>query len=257
MDCFRLDGKTALVTGGSRGIGRAIALRMAEAGARVIINGRHAETCADVVAEVRGLGGIAEALVHNLSDPRGAEALARESVEAFGQVDIFVANAASNPHYGPVLDVAQAAFDKIVATNITANLLLCRALIPQMAARRDGVVILITSIAGLHASEGLGIYAMSKAAETALARNLAMEHGPANVRVNCIAPGLIRTDFARPLLQDPVRLAETEAAYPLRRIGEPDEVAGTAVWLASPAGAFVTGQTIVIDGGISISGRRQ
>jgi len=256
MDCFELRGKTALITGGSRGIGRAIALRLSEAGANVIVNGRNAEACAAVAEEIAQKGGQAVPLPFNISKMEDITELARQSMAAFGKIDIFVGNAAANPYHGPVLDVGMDAFDKIVSTNIKANLLLCRKLVPPMAERRDGVVIFITSVAGIQASDGLGIYGMSKAAEASLARNLAAEHGPDNVRVNCIAPGLIRTDFARSLWEDPERLAETERAYPLRRIGEPDEIAGTALWLASPAGAFVTGQVIVVDGGVSIVGKR-
>ncbi len=256
MDLFRLDGQTALVTGGSRGIGRAIAHRMAEAGASVIINGRSTETCDVVVKEIRAAGGDAKALPFNISKPEDATNLAQESVRAFGKVDIFVGNAAANPHFGPVLDVEPAAFDKIIDTNIKANLLICQALIPAMAERQTGSVIFVTSIAGIQASDGLGIYGMSKAAETALMRSLAAEHGPDNVRVNCIAPGLVKTDFAKALWEDPARLEKTTSAYPLRRMGTPDEIAGAAVWLASPAGGFVTGQTIVVDGGVSVVGKR-
>lgn len=256
MDLFRLDGQTALVTGGSRGIGRAIALRMAEAGASVIINGRNADTCEAVVEEISEAGGEAKALPFNISKPEDATALAVDSLQAFGKVDIFVGNAAANPHFGPVLDVESAAFDKIIDTNIKANLLICQSLIPGMAERQGGSVIFVTSIAGIQASDGLGIYGMSKAAEAALMRNLAAEHGPSGVRVNCIAPGLVKTDFARPLWEDADKLEKTTSAYPLRRMGTPDEVAGAAVWLASPAGGFVTGQTIVVDGGVSIVGKR-
>lgn len=256
MSLFRLDGQTALITGGSRGIGRAIAHRMAEAGAQVIINGRTAETCNAVVEEIQAAGGEARALAYNISRVEEARSLALESLEVFGKVDIFVGNAASNPHYGPVLDVEPAAFDKIVDTNIKANLLISQVLAPPMEIRRTGRLIFITSIAGLQASEGLGIYGMSKAAEAALMRNLAAELGPSKITVNCIAPGLVKTDFAKALWEDEERLEKTTSAYPLRRMGTPDEIAGTAVWLASPAGGFVTGQTIVVDGGVSVVGKR-
>ena len=256
MSLFRLDGQTALITGGSRGIGRAIAHRMAEAGASVIINGRTSETCETVVEEIRAAGGVARALPYNISKVEDATALAHESLGIFGKVDIFVGNAATNPHFGPVLGVDMAAFDKIVDTNIKANLLISQVLVPPMAERRSGSLIFVTSIAGIQASDGLGIYGMSKAAESALMRNLAAEHGPDNIRVNCIAPGLVKTDFAKALWEDQEKLEKTTSAYPLRRIGTPDEIAGTTVWLASPAGGFVTGQTIVVDGGVSIVGKR-
>lgn len=256
MSLFRLDGQTALITGGSRGIGRAIAHRMAEAGASVIINGRTAETCENVVEEICAAGGVARALPYNISKVEDATALAHESLGVFGKVDIFVGNAAANPHFGPVLGVDVEAFDKIVDTNIKANLLISQVLVPPMAERRSGSVIFVTSIAGMQASDGLGIYGMSKAAEAALMRNLAAEHGPDNIRVNCIAPGLVKTEFAKALWEDKEKLEKTTSVYPLRRIGTPDEIAGTAVWLASPAGGFVTGQTIVVDGGVSIVGKR-
>ena len=256
MTLFSLEGQTALITGGSRGIGRAIALRMAEAGASVIVNGRTAETCEAVVEEIRTAGGQARALPYNISRIEDATALAHDSLDTFGKVDIFVGNAAANPYYGPVLDVEMSAFDKIVDTNIKANLLISKVLVPPMVQRKAGCLMFITSVAGLQASDNLGIYGMSKAAEAALVRNLAAEHGPSNVRVNCIAPGLVKTDFARALWEDKDRLAKTMSAYPLRRMGTPDEIAGTAVWLASPAGGFVTGQTIVVDGGVSMVGKR-
>ena len=256
MSLFRLDGQTALITGGSRGIGRAIAHRMAEAGASVIINGRTAETCENVVEEIRAAGGVARALPYNISKVEDAMAIAHESLGIFGKVDIFVGNAAANPHFGPVLEVDMGAFDKIVDTNIKANLLISQVLVPPMVERQSGSLIFVTSIAGIQASDGLGIYGMSKAAEAALMRNLAAEHGPDNIRVNCIAPGLVKTDFAKALWEDKEKLEKTTSAYPLRRIGTPDEIAGTAVWLASPAGGFVTGQTIVVDGGVSIVGKR-
>jgi NAD(P)-dependent dehydrogenase (short-subunit alcohol dehydrogenase family) len=256
MTLFRLDGQTALITGGSRGIGRAIALRMAEAGAQVIVNGRNRETCEATVEEIQSAGGQARALPYNISKVEDATALAHESLNAFGKVDIFVGNAAANPHFGPVLEVEMAMFDKIVDTNIKANLLISKVLAKPMAERDGGSLIFITSIAGIQASDGLGIYGMSKAAEAALTRNLAAEHGPDNIRVNCIAPGLVKTDFAKALWEDKDKLEKTTSAYPLRRMGTPDEVAGTAVWLASPAGGFVTGQTIVVDGGVSVVGKR-
>ena len=160
-----------------------------------------------------------------------------------------VGNAAANPHYGPIVDVDEISFDKIIDTNVKANLWLCKLLLPAMADRRDGVVILITSIAGLQGTDDIGVYGLSKAAESSMARSLAVGWGEHNIRVNCIAPGLVKTDFARTLWDDAEKLRRAEAAYPLKRIGEPDDIAGIAVFLASPAGSFITGQTIVADGG--------
>ena len=252
MDLFRLDGRTALVTGSSRGIGRAIALRFAEAGAHVIVSSRKADACAAVVDEIKDAGGTATAIACNVSDPDAIAALVTEAPA----IDVFVGNAAANTHHGPTLDVGDSAFDKIFATNVKANLRFCQALFPQMAERGGGVAIFITSIAGLRGTDDIGIYGMSKAAETSLARSLAVGWGPHGIRVNCIAPGLVRTDFARALWEDDAKRTAAEAQYPLRRIGEPDDVAGAAVFLASSAGSFVTGQTIVVDGGITIAGAR-
>lgn len=256
MDLFSLAGKTALVTGASRGIGRAIALRMAEAGATVLINSRTPERCQAVVEEITALGGKAAAVPHNISKEAEVRELARSCLEQFGTIDIFVGNAAANPHYGPALEAPMEAVDKIIDTNIKSNLILCQEFVPGMRKKGDGVIMLITSIAGTQSSEGLAIYGMSKAAEASLVRSLATELGPDNIRVNAIAPGLVRTDFAKALWEDKDRLKRTEEAYPLQRIASPDEIAGTAVWLGSPAGAFVTGQTITVDGGITVTGKR-
>jgi len=256
-ELFRLDGKTALVTGGSRGIGRAIALRMAEAGASVVVSSRKAEDCEAVAAEIRATGGRALAAPCNVSHLETLPGLARAARDAFGRIDILVGNAAANPYYGPLTGIEERSLDKILATNVKANLWLCKALLPEMAERRDGAVIFIASIAGLRGTDDIGAYGLSKAALESMARSLAVRWGRHNIRINCIAPGLVRTDFARALWEDPAKLAAAEAAYPLRRIGEPDDIAGMAVCLAAPAGAFVTGQTIVVDGGVTIAGARE
>ncbi len=256
MDLFRLDGKTALVTGGSRGIGRSIANRMAESGANVIVTSRKRDACQDVVAEIEACGGRAIAAPCNVSDIASLGDLMNEAKSAFGGVDIFVGNAAANPHHGPTTDVDEAAFDKIITTNLKANLWLAKAVLPDMAKKRDGAVIFVTSIAGIKGTDDIGVYGMSKAAEESMARSLAVGWGKHNIRVNCIAPGLVRTDFAKALWSDPEKLQAAEAQYPIGRIGEPDDVAGVAVFLASRAGAFITGQTIVVDGGITIAGTR-
>jgi len=256
MNLFDLSGKVALVTGGSRGIGRAIALRMAEAGASVVISSRKVESCDLVVDEIEQAGGKAVSAPCNMSDIEALPALLDTAHSAFGKVDIMVGNAAVNPHYGPTTNVESEAFDKIFDTNVKSNLWLAKMVLPEMAERRDGVLIFVTSVAGLRGTDDIGVYGMSKAAETSMARSLAVGWGKHNIRVNCIAPGLIRTDFAKPLWDNPDRLEQAKAAYPLGRIGEPDDIAGVAVCLASPAGAFITGQTIVVDGGITMAGAR-
>ena len=253
---FSLENKTALITGSSRGIGRAIALRMAEAGARVIISSRKATACEQVVDEIITAGGNAISMPCNVSDLSAIEEMVDKIQSELGSVDILVGNAAANPHYGPIVDIDESRFDKIIDTNVKSNLWLCKHLLPGMAANQDGVIIFVTSIAGLQGTDDIAAYGLSKAAESSLARSLAVGWGKHNIRVNCIAPGLVKTDFAKALWEDKARLEAAEAAYPLKRIGVPDDIAGIAVFLASRAGAFITGQTIVADGGITISGNR-
>ena len=250
---FDLKGRVALITGSSRGIGRAIAVRMAEAGARVVVSSRKLDACEEVVAAIRDAGGEAVAVACNISSKDELQALVAGTRAAFGKIDVLVCNAAVNPHYGPSQEIPDSAFEKVLGSNVRSNHWLCQLVIPEMAERQDGAVIIVSSIGGLKGSSVLGTYGLSKAADMALARNLAVEWGPKNVRVNCIAPGLVRTDFARALWENPETYKTAIERYPLRRIGEPDEIAGTAVFLASQAGSFVTGQTIVVDGGATIT----
>tara|TARA_B100001057_G_scaffold440440_3_gene474339 strand:+ start:2207 stop:2971 length:765 start_codon:yes stop_codon:yes gene_type:complete len=254
MNLFSLEGKVALVTGSTKGIGRAIAYRMAEQGAKVVISSRNQEACDAVAAELRGKGLEATGVACNINYQEQLENLVNASRAAYGVVDILVCNAALNPYFGPSQDIPDAAFDKVMQANIGSVHRLCKLVMPDMAGSGSGAVIIISSIGGLKGSESLGAYAISKAADMQIARNLAVEWGPQNIRVNCIAPGLVRTDFARALWENPATYQDTVSKYPLRRIGEPDEIAGAAVFLASAAGSFTTGQTIVIDGGGTIAG---
>lgn len=253
MPPFSLDHKVALITGSTRGIGKAIAEAMAEAGARVVISSRKAEACEQVAGELLGQGREAIAIPCNVSVREEVEALAEATLARWGRIDALVCNAAVNPYFGPLSGLSDEAFAKIMTANVLSNLWLCNQVIPQMAERGEGSVILISSIAALRGATVTGGYAISKAAEAQLARNLAVEWGPRNVRVNAIAPGLIKTDFARALWENPEIRKKRESQTPLRRIGEPDEVAGVAVFLASSAARFITGQTIVVDGGVTIS----
>ena len=256
MTLFDLHGKVAVVTGSSRGIGRAIAERLAEHGAKVVVSSRKQDACDAVAAgidDARGAG-TALAVAANISRKDDLAALVERTQAAFGRIDILVCNAASNPYYGPMAGLPDDAFNKVLQNNIVSNLWLANMVLPEMAQRRDGALIIVSSIGGLKGSSTLGAYCVSKAADMQLARNLAVEWGPHNIRVNCIAPGLVRTDFAKALWDNPELLARTEAGTPLRRIGEPDDIGAIAVFLASRAGAFVTGQTIVADGGITIAG---
>ncbi len=255
MTLFDLTGKTAVVTGSSRGIGRAIVERLAEHGAKVVVSSRKAPACEEVAASINARHGAGRALAipANISSKDDLQRLADETVEAFGQIDILVCNAASNPYYGPLAGIADDQFRKILDNNIISNHWLISMVAPAMRARKDGAIVIVSSIGGLKGNAIIGAYNISKAADFSLARNLSVEFGPDNVRVNCIAPGLIKTDFARALWENPETLKASNARTPLRRIGEPDEIAGAAVFLAAQAGAYMTGQTIVIDGGQTIT----
>lgn len=254
MSLFDLSGKVAVITGSSRGIGRAIAIRMAEQGAKVVISSRKAEACEEVASALNAAhgAGTAIAVAASISSKADLQRLVDSANKAFGKIDVLVCNAASNPYFGPMAGIQDDQFRKILENNVIANHWLIQMVVPQMVERRDGAIIIVSSIGGLRGSTGIGAYNVSKAADMQLARNLAVEYGPHNVRVNCIAPGLIKTDFARALWEDPERLAHSTANAPLRRIGEPDEIAGTAVFLAAQAGSFITGQSIVVDGGVTI-----
>ena len=254
MSLFDLSGKVAVITGSSRGIGRAIAERMAEQGARVVISSRKAEPCEQVAAAINAAHGEGRAIAvpANIASKDDLKRLVDAAMAAFGKIDILVCNAASNPYYGPMSGISDEQFRKILDNNVIASHWLIQMVAPQMAEQKDGAIIIVSSIGGLRGTSVLGAYGISKAADFQLARNLAVEYGPSNIRVNCIAPGLIKTDFARALWDNPETLQRSTATTPLRRIGEPDEIAGTAVYLASRAGSFITGQAIVVDGGATI-----
>lgn len=251
-DIFDLSGKVAIITGSTRGIGRSIAEQMAQRGAKVVISSRTAEDCEAVAQAIKKQGGEAMAIPASISKFAELQTLVQKTRDAWGRIDILVCNAASNPHFGSMMDLPDEIYDKTMRNNILSNLWLCKLIAPEMISRKDGAIIIVSSIAGLRASDKLGVYAVSKAADMQLARNLALEFGKGNVRVNCIAPGLVKTDFAKALWEDPKRLAEREKTTPLNRIGDPEDISGIAVMLASRAGAFITGQTIVADGGVTI-----
>lgn len=257
MSMFDLTGKVAVVTGSSRGIGEAIARRMAEAGAKVVVSSRKPEACAPVAEAINAAcsDGPGEAIVIpcNISSKDDLQNLVDETAERLGPVDIMVCNAASNPVYGPMKDVSDDAFDKIMQNNVRSNFWLANMVAPSMAERGGGAIIIISSIAGMQGNSGIGVYGISKAADSQLVRNLAVEWGKGNIRSNCIAPGLIKTDFAKALWEHPERLAHVERVTPAGRIGDPDDIAGVAVFLGSNAALYVNGQTIVADGGSTIS----
>ena len=255
MSIFDLTGKTAIITGSSKGIGRAIAEQMALFGANVVVSSRKAPACEEVVAGITRAGGKAVAIPAHIGDKAALLHLVVGTIKTFGRIDILVCNAAVNPYYGPLAGISDEAFDRIMDSNIRSNLWLCNMVLPGMAERQDGAVIIVSSIGGLRGSAMLGAYGISKAADMQLARNLAVEWGAHNIRVNAIAPGLVRTDFARALWENKELLEQTLKQGPLGMIGEPVDIAGTAILLASSAGRFITGQTIVVDGGVTIAGR--
>lgn len=249
---FDLKGQVALITGSSRGIGRSIAEIMARLGAKVVVSSRKADACEAVASAIRKEGGEAQVIPCNIGRREEVEALVKGTLDTYGKIDALVCNAAVNPYYGPLGGISDDQFDKIMATNIKSNLWLANLAIPRMADRGGGTVTIISSIGGIRGSNILGAYGISKAADFALARALAVEWGPKNIRVNCIAPGLVKTDFAKALWEDEANLKKRLVTTPLRRIGEPDDIGGIAAFLAAPAGAFITGQVIVADGGVTI-----
>jgi dehydrogenase/reductase SDR family member 4 len=249
---FDLRGKVAVITGSTRGIGKSIAEELARAGASVAISSRKADACEAVRAEFERAGYAVLARPCNVSRKEELQALVDAARTKWGHIDIVVANAAANPYYGPLTAISDDAFDKIIGNNVKSALWLASMTLPQMAERNGGSFILVGSIGGLLANTVIGAYGISKAAGHHLVRNLAAEWGPKNVRVNAIAPGLVKTEFARALWENEARRAERIAATPLRRLGEPRDIGGVAVFLASDAAAFVTGQCIVADGGVTI-----
>jgi hypothetical protein len=254
MSLFDLDGKVAIITGSSRGIGRATAEEMAANGGRVVISSRKADACEEVAAAINAEhgAGTAIAVPANISSKEDLQTLVDETRKAFGRIDILVCNAATNPHFGPMATIEDAQFRKILDNNILSNHWLIQMVAPEMRERREGSIIIVSSIGGLRGSVDIGTYCISKAADMQLARNLAHEFGDDNIRVNCIAPGLIRTDMARALWENPEIEKHVTSTTPLHRIGEPHEIAGAAVYLASSASTYTTGQVIVVDGGRTI-----
>jgi NAD(P)-dependent dehydrogenase (short-subunit alcohol dehydrogenase family) len=251
---FDLTGKVAIVTGSTRGIGKASAIELVRHGARVAISSRKQDACETVVAEIDAEFGPGKAIAvaANISDKAGLQHLVDETRKAFGPIDILVCNAASNPYYGPQEGIADDQFRKILDNNIVSNHWLIQMVVPEMIERRDGAITIVSSIGGLRGTTVIGAYAISKAADMQLARNLAHEYGPHTIRVNCVAPGLVKTDFAKALWDTPEGEKRASSGTPLRRLGEPDDLAGAVIYLSSRAGAWTTGQTIVVDGGTTI-----
>jgi len=254
MSMFDLSGKVAVVTGGSRGIGRSICEQLAIQGAKVVVSSRKQPACQEAVDGIKAKGGEAAATAASISDRGQLEKLVEFARKTYGRIDILVCNAAANPYFGPLTGLQDDVFDKIMRSNVLSNLWLVNSVAPEMAERRDGVVIIVSSIGALIGSSHIAAYNMSKAADLSLVKSLAMEWGKHNVRVNAIAPGLIRTHFARALWENPQIRTASESKSSLKRIGEPEDIGGVACFLASKAGAFVTGQCIIADGGVIGSG---
>jgi NAD(P)-dependent dehydrogenase (short-subunit alcohol dehydrogenase family) len=250
---FRLDGKRAIVTGATRGIGKAIATELARAGARVVVSSNEPDECAQVEKELRSQGFEAVSTPCDVAVDGDLEKLVARALDALGGVDILVCNAGVARHHGPAAQTSDQAYDETMRINARSPFKLCNLVAPLMAGQHDGSIIIISSLAGLRGNRAIAVYAMSKAASAQLARNLAVEWGPMNVRANAISPGLVETDFARPILGDAERLTQRIRQTPLRRVGTPTEIAGCVVFLASPAGAFVTGHNLVCDGGTLIA----
>lgn len=251
MQEFSLEGKVAVITGASRGIGRSIALRFAQAGAKVVVSSRRLENVQPVASEVQSAGGRALAIQAHVGKANDVEALVERTLEAFGSIDIAVSNAATNPHFGPVLTADEGQWDKILDTNTKGCFRVCQAVVPHMEEQGGGKIINLASIAGLRPSPGMGVYGVSKAAIIMLTQVLAMELGPANIQVNAIAPGIIKTRFSQLLWKTPQYSEPILSRLPLSRFGEPEDVSGLALYLASSAADYVTGAVFVVDGGMN------
>jgi NAD(P)-dependent dehydrogenase (short-subunit alcohol dehydrogenase family) len=250
---FDLSGQVAVVTGSSKGIGRSAAEIMAALGAKVVVSSRKADACEAVAAGIRKAGGEAIVIPCNISHKEELEGLVKGTLKQLGRIDTLVCNAAINPYFGPLEKIPDEVFDKIMATNIKSNLWLCNFALPGMAEQGGGSIVIVSSVAGLRGTAQIGAYCISKAADMQLTRSLAVEWSPRGVRVNCVAPGLVKTDFARTLWEDPERMKRIDSITPLRRIGEPDEIGGVVAFLASKASSFMTGAVVVADGGATIA----
>jgi len=245
---FDLKGKCAIITGSTRGIGRAIAEAMIAAGARVVISSEDVDDTARVAKEL-GQPGIAA----DVADDAALAALVASAVADLGGLDILVCNAGITGKPGPFAGIEMDNYDRVMAINLRSQVVLTGLAVPHIAAKGGGAVVLMGSISAQRGNGAINAYALSKAGVSQLARNLAVEWGPKNVRVNAIAPGFIATELSKPLLESEAFMARRMQMTPLRRPGKPEEVAGAAVFLASPAGAFTTGQTITVDGGTVVT----
>lgn len=251
MDSLDLSGKVAVITGATKGMGFAIADALGSAGASLVVSGRTARSAADAQGRLKLKEYRVRALTMDVGNPQSVETFAEQAKDAFGRVDILVLNAAANTPDGPMLARTADEFDTVMATNVRPALMLVNLLAPGMVERKDGSIMFMSSRVAKRGTALLGLYALAKAAIDQYVRNLALELGPSNINVNSICPGPVRTEFSRILWEDPAREAQISSAIPMRRIGEPQDVAGLALLLASPAGRFIHGQNISVDGGMT------
>ena len=251
MSLFNLKNKSFLITGSSKGIGKSIAFHAADHGAQVIISSRKLDACKETANEINDHCGseVAFPIQGNIAHEEELNNLVEQTNTVLGKIDVLICNAATNPFMGSMADIPSDAFDKVMNNNIKANHILTNLVTPQMIERKDGVIIIISSVGGTIGSNLIGTYNISKAADIQMVKNIAVEYGHHNIRANTIAPGLIRTDFARGLWENPAIHDQYTKSHPMRRIGEPDEIAGAAIMLASDAGKYINGQTIIVDGG--------
>ena len=250
-ELFDLTGQVALLTGASKGMGKSMAMALAEHGSKVVVSSRKLDQCEETAGEINAACGEerAIAIACNIGYKEQLQSLVDETRERLGPIDTLIANAGVNPFYGSMTDIPDEAFDKTMNSNLRSNHWLCQMVAPDMLAKGKGSIMITASVGAFGPSDTLGTYNISKMADIALVRNLALEWGPKGVRVNALCPGLIKTDFAKALWENPEILKQSTATCPMRRIGEPDEIGGAAVFLASQAGSFVNGHTLVIDGG--------
>jgi len=254
MSLFSLKNKSILITGSSKGIGKSIAHQSALMGANVIISSRKIDACEITAKEINDDIGkeVAFPIACNIAEDEQLKYLVNKTIETLGSIDTLICNAATNTFMGSMLDMNIEQFDKVMHNNIRSNQLLCNICLPHMIEKNDGAIIIISSIAAIKGSAFLGAYNISKAADVMIVKNIAAEFGYKNIRANSIAPGLIKTDFAKGLWENPDILSKVLESNPMRRIGEPNEIAGAAILLSSNAGSYINGQTIVIDGGTTI-----
>ncbi|MCO5234028.1 MAG: glucose 1-dehydrogenase [Chitinophagales bacterium] len=247
-----LKGKTAIVTGASKGIGEAIARYFARGGANVVVNSRKQEEIDVVVAAIKEFGGNAIAVAGNVGDIEDAKNLIETTLQAYGGIDILVNNAVANPYYGPIVGCDDLAFDKTIAINVKAPFELSKMAYPIMKSNGGGSIINISSVEGISPHEGMGIYSVSKAALNMLTKSCAIEWGADNIRVNSVCPGLIKTKFSKALWSNEQWVNHFVGQLPLKRVGTVEEIAALVYFLASDASSYVTGAVYTADGGLTL-----